>query len=279
MTTAGNEKGASATPTPGPFQITRLFEPAIVLSARPAPAPPTVTEDSVRSAYVRSLEMYRDILLKYFSEKGVPMGDAEIEKTRDEVMRETGDALLEAPNFDDILNALHAEMRLIEGELQDAFEASAVESLKMKITELFQYLADGIDAEVIGSQEELKSSCDAFIEHLRSEEKVPSAVWEQVEAYFDGAVRVPLADRLRRHSDPKGKGPARQGSGDKVTGSLNPPSPASLLTGSSLAPSIESSDTNSTPHPAVPSPVAAPAQAKAPKLPFFRLTTRGKQRK
>ncbi|KAI9355352.1 hypothetical protein DFJ73DRAFT_274840 [Zopfochytrium polystomum] len=217
--------GTSEIPPAGAVsrQPTRLFdafpEPTIapILPQRSVAVqpPPLARGDDVKRAYVKSLEMYRDRQLKHFSEKGVPMTSAEIDTARNEVLAQTGEPILMSPNVDTILEALHLEMKIVENELQEAYEASSMDSIKSRILDAAQSLSQIIDAGVITKESDLQQYCDEILKDLKkSEPNLPEPIWVKTTQFLEDRLKTPLTARLRdgppspaAPSDAKGKQP------------------------------------------------------------------------
>ncbi|KAI9335173.1 hypothetical protein DFJ73DRAFT_32921 [Zopfochytrium polystomum] len=72
----------------------------------PPPAPQPLTEDSIRRIYMRALEGYRNQLLHFVAERGMPMSARQIQVIRDRELQQVQEKIQKSPKVSNILEAL-----------------------------------------------------------------------------------------------------------------------------------------------------------------------------
>ncbi|KAJ3332908.1 hypothetical protein HDU76_012645 [Blyttiomyces sp. JEL0837] len=197
----------------------------------PTVAPTSVSDKTIRAAYVKAIESYRDRLIQYLTTNNRPMHVKERDQARESEMRKVRELLKDNPKAGATLQALETEMKTAEAELSEAFESSASQTLIDRINEAKLHLKQGIEAGVIQNEEEFQWECKSFLDSLREsiDPNLPRRAWDDAQKRFEDDVRAPLLLRLkeRRAGKPSLSSGPNSSSMPRVSHPLPPvPAPA-----------------------------------------------------
>ncbi|KAJ3074249.1 hypothetical protein HDU98_011741 [Podochytrium sp. JEL0797] len=186
------------------------------------------SDDNMQAAYHAALDSYRNRLFTHLSYTGIPINGREQAIARNDELISAGKVLSSSSRGSGLMDALEAEMRVIESEILEDYETQLYQQVREKILDSKAVLQATFDAGIIQSSKELNEQCKIALEGLKMPGDVSGRVYERAKADYETTVRQPLlklvAAKERANAGGAGHGSSSGNSGGKCNrvGCSNP---------------------------------------------------------